>query len=441
MEKPIKKKSAEKSMELAKTVRQVVKGLNEKAHQAHANGEPIAYLFIASAYDEILRTMDITSVGTENFAGLCAVKNEAGRFLKKAESEGYARHLCTYATVGLGFDAMRCEMGCMPPDSPDGGLVEPTVMLGTGMMICDPRYKWYQAATRYNKAPAHVQGQLVPALHYTHVEHKELKEYYVKYIVEELKELIEFLQRETGKKMHYDRLSESVALSEKTIQKWWDAYQLRTATPAPMSTEDAVTIMVPGNFMLGTQMAYDFYCKLYDDLKHRVDNKIGVIKDEKYRLLWALSLPPWYGLSMFNYFGSQGAVFPIEAVYHSPEPQEFPEGMNDPLERIAWRSYGQITQWQDKARLNSGDYNVEWFLDLIERYQLDGVVFHQANTCRTIHTGQLNQIQVLKKHTDKPVLLLEGDIVDIRNYDKKGTENKIDAFIEVVDAYKKRKEG
>ena len=115
--------------------------------------------------------------------------------------------------------------------------------------------------------------------------------------------------------------------------------------------------------------------------------------------------------------------------------------MNDPLERIAWRSYGQITQWQDKARLNSGDYNVEWFLDLIERYQLDGVVFHQANTCRTIHTGQLNQIQVLKKHTDKPVLLLEGDIVDIRNYDKKGTENKIDAFIEVVDAYKKRKEG
>ena len=62
-------------------------------------------------------------------------------------------------------------------------------------------------------------------------------------------------------------------------------------------------------------------------------------------------------------------------------------------------------------------------------------------TCRTIHTGQLNQINVFKKYSDKPVLLLEGDIVDIRNYDKKATQRKIDAFIEVVDAYKRRKEG
>lgn len=427
-------------MELAISVRQIVKGLTKRAHEAKASGEPIAYLFIASAYDEILRAMDIVTVGTENYAGLCAVKNDAERFLSKAETEGYARHLCTYATLGLGFDAMRCEMGQMPPNSPDGGLVEPDVMLGTGMMICDPRYKWYQASQRYTKAPLHILGQLVPALHYTHVDCREIRSYYIKYLVEELKELIGFLERNTGRKLDYDQLCKSVDLSERTIQMWWDAYQLRKAVPTPMSTEDAVTIMVPGNFMLGTQMAYDFYSKLHRDLKHRVDNQIGVVPDEKYRLLWALSLPPWYGLSMFNYFGSLGAVFPIEAVYHAPPPQEYPPNMNDPLERIAWRVYGQVTQWQEKARQHTGDSNVEWYLDLIDQYKLDGVVFHQAMTCRTIHTGQLNQINVLKKHTDKPVLLLEGDIVDVRNYNQKNTQTKIDAFIEMVDAHKKRKE-
>jgi len=68
--------------------------------------------------------------------------------------------------------------------------------------------------------------------------------------------------------------------------KWYDAYQLRKAVPAPMPTEDALSVMVPGMFMLGTQAAYDFYSELYDELKHRVDNKIGTIPDEKYRLLW-----------------------------------------------------------------------------------------------------------------------------------------------------------
>jgi benzoyl-CoA reductase/2-hydroxyglutaryl-CoA dehydratase subunit BcrC/BadD/HgdB len=92
--------------------------------------------------------MDIVPVGTENFAGLCAAKMDAERFLDKAESEGYPRHLCTYATCGIGFDAMRRELGTQPPNAPDGGMAMPTVMLGSGMMICDPRYKWYQAAQR-----------------------------------------------------------------------------------------------------------------------------------------------------------------------------------------------------------------------------------------------------------------------------------------------------
>jgi len=72
--------------------------------------------------------------------------------------------------------------------------------------------------------------------------------------------------------------------------------------------------------------------------------------------------------------------------------------------------------------------------------KIDGVVFHQAMTCRTIHTGQLNQINVLKKYTDKPVLLLEGDIVDVRNYNEGATRTKVDAFIDVLDSYKRRKE-
>jgi benzoyl-CoA reductase/2-hydroxyglutaryl-CoA dehydratase subunit BcrC/BadD/HgdB len=80
-------------------------------------------------------------------------------------------------------------------------------------------------------------------------------------------------------------------------------------------------------------------------------------------------------------------------------------------------------------------------LDLIEDYKCDAVVFHQAMTCRTVHTGQLNQINTLKKYSDRPALLLEGDIVDVRNYDESLTRQKVDAFLEVVDQHKRSTEG
>jgi len=435
-----KKTTAEKSTETARGVRRMVKGLAQKAHEARARGDPIAYLFIASFYDDILRAMDIMTVGTENYAGLCAAKMDAERFLSKAEAEGYPRHLCTYATCGLGFDAMRCELGEMPPDAPDGGMELPTVMLGTGMMICDPRYKWYQAAQRYNNAPVHILGLLNPPLYYTHIDLEEVKDYYIKYVKEELKGLVDFLEQQLGRKMDWDRLSEVVDLSERTIKLWYDTYQLRKAVPAPMPTEDAMNTMVPGYFNMGTQEAYDFYRGLYDEIKYRVDNKIGVIPDEKYRLMWALSLPPWYGLVLFNYFESLGAVFPIEAVYHPPVPLEIPANITNPLERMAWRFYDAITHWYEKAQKNSRHPWVEWFLELIEDYKIDGVVFHQARTCRTIHCGQLHQMNVLKKHSGVPMLMLEGDIIDARNYDEEATHNNIDVFIEVVDAYKKKKQ-
>ncbi len=439
MEGPREKTTAHKSTETSKRVRLMVKDLARKAHEARAKGDPIAYLFISSAYDDVLRAMDIVTVGTENYAGLCAAKMAAEPLLARAEAEGYPRNLCTYATCGLGFDAMRRDLGgAMPPNSPDGGMDQPTVMLGTGMMICDPRYKWYQASQRYMDAPAYVMGLLNPSHYYSHADLHEMRPYYIKYVAQELRDLVGFLERRTGRRMDWDRLAQVVELSERTITLWSDTYDLRKAVPAPMPTEDALNAMVPGFFMMGTQLAFDFYKELYDEIKYRVDHGIGTIADEKYRLLWALSLPPWYGLVIFNYFESRGAVFPIEVVYHPPPPPQIPDSVRDPIERIAWRFYDSMTQRFEKCRGRSGDPWVEYFLDLIDDYRLDGVVFHQAMTCRTIHTGQLHQINVLRKHTDKPVLLLEGDIVDVRNYNEEATHKRIDLFIEVLEQYRSR---
>ena len=89
MEGPREKTTAHKSTETSKRVRLMVKDLARKAHEARAKGDPIAYMFISSAYDDVLRAMDIVTVGTENYAGLCA--GQDGR--RAAAGQGRGRGL------------------------------------------------------------------------------------------------------------------------------------------------------------------------------------------------------------------------------------------------------------------------------------------------------------------------------------------------------------
>jgi len=427
-------------------VRPMTKEMYKRAHEAKAEGKPTAYCFFTGCYEEILAAMDIAPIWTENFAGVTSAKRDAERFLLKAESEGYAKCLCTYATCGLGFDAMRHELGEMPPNASDGGMVVPDVMLGNGMMICDPRYKWYQAAQRYNDVPAYAHSLLWPP---SNANLDEVEGYYIKHIVEELHGLVDFLEKHTGRRMDWERLSEIVDLAERTIRVWINAYELGKAVPTPMPAADQMTAMVPGFTMLGTQQAYDFYQELYDELKYRVDNKIGVVPEEKYRVLWAGGLPPWFAVSLIlGYFESLGAVFPAQAPYGPMGTagagatgvlDSIPNGVTDPLERMAWRFYKCWTYWYKDAQKRSGVPEVEQLIRLIDDYTVDGALMHRVFSCRTTHVGQINILNVLKQYRDIPSIILESDIIDSRTYSETEVKSRIDAFIDQIDASKSRR--
>ncbi|MBL7125491.1 MAG: 2-hydroxyacyl-CoA dehydratase [Dehalococcoidales bacterium] len=437
--KPEKRRTA---TEAASRIGSMSKALISDALRAKEEGKPVAYTFIFCGYDEIIRAMDIVPAWTESYAGILGVKRDAQRFLERAESENLSRSLCTYALCGLGFDNWREELGEMPPNPPWGGQARPNVMLSSGQMICDPRYKWYQAAQHYMPdVPVYVGGLPWPPYEEDY-DYREVEGYYVKYIVEELRGLIEFLERHIGKKMDWDRLSELVDLSDRTWNIISEAYDLRMAVPCPMGTGDAMNTMVPMVFMMGTQEAYNFFKDLYDELKYKIDNKIGVVPDEKYRLMWGGGLPSWFALGDFNYFNSKGAVFPVETTYRLLEPVyklDLPK-VSDPLEHLAWRWVKYWTYRYDKAKKRPGSHpDIEHLIEYIEDYKIDGVVMHEAFSCRSWHPGLIWQLNHLKKvYGDIPSLILESDIVDISSYNEADTRARIDAFIDTLEAVKSR---
>jgi benzoyl-CoA reductase/2-hydroxyglutaryl-CoA dehydratase subunit BcrC/BadD/HgdB len=442
--KPEERKKRKTATEAASKIGPMVKAAIGGTVQAREEGKPIAYTFIVCGYDEIIRAMDIVPVWTENYAGICGAKRDAQRFLERAEAENFSRSLCTYALCGLGFDAWREELGEMPPEPPWGGQARPDMMLGSGQILCDPRNKWYQAAQHYMPdVPIYDVGMPWP-LYEDDYDYRDVQDYYVKYIVAELKGLVKFLEKHTGKKMDWERLAELVDLSDRTWNLIWEAYDLRKAVPTPMGTGDAMNTMVPMVFMMGTQEAYDYYKDLYDELKQKIARKEGVIPDEKYRLIWGGGLPSWFALSDFNYFNSKGAVFPVETTYRMVEAiYNFDIDLSkitDPLEHIAWRWIKFWTYWHDRARKRPGSHpEVEQLIKYIEDYKIDGIVMHEAFSCRSWHPGLIWKLNLLKKvYKDIPSLVLESDIVDISSYNEADTKARIDAFIDTLEAVKSR---
>ncbi|MFC1869771.1 2-hydroxyacyl-CoA dehydratase subunit D [Chloroflexota bacterium] len=428
--------------EAAAKVPGIVKAALTESLRAKEEGKPVAYCFYWTGYDEVFRAMDIVPVWTENYAAVCAAKRDANRFLEKAETENFSRSLCTYTTCGLGFDILREELDEMPPEPPWGGQVKPDLMLGSGQMICEPRYKWYQAAQQFMPdVPVFVVDQLWPAYD-ENTDIREVQDYYVKYMVAELRGLVRFLEKHLGKKMDWDRLSELVDLGDRTWNIAWEAYELRRAVPTPMDFRDARNIMVPLGFWMGTQQGYDFFQDLYQELKYKVDNKIGIVSEEKYRLLHGGGIPPWFALSDFDYFHSKGAVFPveirgrnIEATYNLDLPK-----VSDPLEHLAWRWFKFHTHWNEKARKRPGSApQVERLIQYIDEYKIDGVVMQLSFSCRSLHVGLTWQLDLLKKlYGDIPALILESDMVDASSYSEADTHNRIDAFIETLEVAKSR---
>lgn len=430
-----KKTTAVHSLETVRKIRNIIRSNYSRAHEAKEQGRPVAYCMVACSYDEILMAMDITPVWTENYGGLCAAKRDAGRFISKAEEDGYSNVICGYVRSGIGFDAIRRELGEIPPEVPDGGMAEPDMLLGCSAG-CDPRFKWYQALGHYKETPMYAFDTVIPPLS---ADLKEISNYYVKYQADQFRGLIEFLEKQTRKKMDYDKLRELMKISDETFKTWRDCYELRKASPCPMPSEDHFSAMVPAYFRLGTEEALNFYKELYAEVKNRVDNKIPVIPEEKYRLLWAGGLPPWHTLWTFNYFEDRGAVFCMEPMTsYRPWPAvDVPVKLeDDPIEYLAWRTFLRWTHFYDGAQKGSGNTAVQEVLDLVNDYKVDGMVMHATRSCRASTIGQKALGDLIQQYVNIPVLILVSDIVDLRDYSEAEWKSNIDGFMATVEARK-----
>jgi benzoyl-CoA reductase/2-hydroxyglutaryl-CoA dehydratase subunit BcrC/BadD/HgdB len=434
------KRVASKSLETTQLAGVIMKQGYARAKEAVAAGNPVAWVMASTngagsvLWKAIDLLMGIPTIFPENYAALCAAKGTAIPFIEQALPEGFSNFLCGYAKTCIGYSRVMQESGEVPPGAPGGGMAKPAMFFASSE-ICDARYKWFQALTRYFDVPVFCLDSLGP---YTaDLEVEEFSKYYIKYRVREMREFVAGVEKLTGRKMDEDKLSELVDRALETARLWHECHQMRRAIPCPMPWEDMWSCITPGMYHIGTPEALDFYRKLYAELKERVDKGIGAIPDEKYRLIWG-ALAPWHTLSICNYLESLGAVGVVETWEYTPgPPPPIPEGVTDPYERIAWWYLWWYTHHYPRARGKSEHFRNQIYLEWARDYLADGAVLHWIITCRTVSVGEVQAKDVLLKYARIPSLIVEGDLIDPRFFNEAQFKVQADAFIEAMEHYKR----
>jgi benzoyl-CoA reductase/2-hydroxyglutaryl-CoA dehydratase subunit BcrC/BadD/HgdB len=443
-EEEVKTAASKKTLLSASNQWQFIKEDYRLGHEWKAQGKPIVWSCTAIP-KEIYWGMGIRPFHPEQYAAVCSVQRRGGskdesveketvRFCRIAETAGFRDYLCGYARTGLGY-----VLNGNFTDAPLGGMPLPDVLV-TSSTLCDVRLKWFEdMAERLNvplftlDIPEMAQDLITVtpnARSLVYPFRSTLKrgeidvltegptDWAVDYLVAQLEELIGFLEHHAGVRYDKSKLNESLDWSHKTVDVRLEILELRKALPAPMSAADGFGTMYPGLFALGIERTYDFYVAMRDELRRRVATGTGVLPNEKFRLLW-YGVPPWYNMSIMNYFEPYGGVFAYEQAYNpNPWPMRRPD---NPLKELALiilqegRSVGSV---------------ISRVIHDCREYNISGVVLSYVITCRPLVFPAAEIRNMLQAELGVPVAILEGDVVDETLFSEGQVRTRLDALAE-----------
>jgi benzoyl-CoA reductase/2-hydroxyglutaryl-CoA dehydratase subunit BcrC/BadD/HgdB len=353
---------------------------------------------------EPLIAFDVIPVYPENHGAMCGASHMNVELCEVAEGRGFSRDLCSYARGDIG--------SAMTKGGPIGGLPRPTFLVACNN-ICNTVFKWYEELARFFDVPLFIYD--------TPFVRGDLPPHIADYSLRQMEEYMAFLEEVTGRSYDEQRFMDVAAKSLFASGLWREILACNENKPAPMTCFDAFILMAPIVTLRGTQEVVDFYQGLLEEMKQRIDEGVGILPSEKYRLLWD-NIPVWYEMRNLGKLFMELEACLVADTYTSAWTFEGVDAAN-PLASMA-RIYAEVY-------LN---INLERMADKIEslanRFSVDGMIMHSNRSCKPYSLGQYDLAKEFTKRTGKPALIIEADHTDSRWYDRAQIENRIRDFVE-----------
>jgi benzoyl-CoA reductase/2-hydroxyglutaryl-CoA dehydratase subunit BcrC/BadD/HgdB len=358
---------------------------------------------------ELLRAMGFNVYFPENHGAMLGATRMATDLIPLANAHGFSPDICSYLTSDIG-SYLKGESPIQKMKLP-GPPKADILVFNTNQ--CRDVKDWFQFYAREWDVPC--VGVHTPRAV------GDVDDAIVDSVARQLQELIEPLEDVADAKLDYDRLQEVVDLSRQCTELWKAVLEAAAAVPSPITFFDGTIQMGPAVVLRGDQAAIDYYQVLVEELRQRIADGQGAVAGERLRIYWE-GMPVWGKLKdlSMQFLELQTCVvastYCNSWIFDDLDP-------DDPFRSMA-RAYTSI------FICRSEDYKERYIEQMVDKYKVDGIIYHDCKTCPNNSNSRYQMPQRLQKQLDKPYLIINGDLNDLRLYSEEQSRTNIEAFVE-----------
>jgi len=358
---------------------------------------------------ELLRALGYEVFFPENHGALLGASRMANETMGRAHALGYSPDICSYLTSDVG-----AYLSKRTPLQRYGLASAPRAdVLLYSTNQCREVRDWFEFYGREWNVPV-VGVSSFRAL-------EAVEDGHVDAVARQMEALVPALERVAGRRMDASRLSDAVRLSRECSDLWRDCLATAASRPAAMTFFDGTVHMGPAVVLRGTPEACDYYRVLREELRSRVASGSAAVQGERYRLYWE-GMPIWGRLRDLSdlFSGLHAAVvastYCNSWVFDALDPADPLRSMaRASLELFIVRSEGEKERYLER---------------MLRDFSVDGIVFHDARTCPHNSNTRFGMPRRLAERTGTAVLVVDGDLNDLRCYSEEQSRTSIEGFVE-----------
>jgi benzoyl-CoA reductase subunit B len=366
---------------------------------------------------------------TEPYAASIAFNKElSAKCFEAAEAKGYARDLCAY---------VRNYIGGILLDKYSFGGPFPKLDFIFQEQLCCSQTKWYQVVSELEG------GIPMYSIDLSVGPYKELTETRLQYLVDQMQDGIEWLQKTTGRKFDDEKMIQAIYNECRATSTWAEICCLNKNVPAPLDEKTMHSLYVLATLNKASNVVADFYDELLDEVKDRVARGIAGVATERCRVITDTQ-PPWGFLSLYRYLESYGCVslgslyvFGLEGNFEVKPDGTWGARTTPQQAGITFKSRDQALRYYADWNLSrpqwqhfyGPEYKTEMLLRIVKEWKLDGVILHYNRGCEGLSVGIAeNRLGLI--NAGVPVMTYEGNMADEREFDEARAHSRVDSFME-----------
>jgi len=352
---------------------------------------------------EILYAMDIVPMHTELTAWMTALFSGSYADLLSTSAEvGLAPEICSPYRVLTGALAA----GCLP---------RPDVVLWTNL-VCDNSAKGGEPVMAMSGCSGFF---LDCPFRQTDYENRYLKE--------ELEDMIHFLEKQVGRKMNWNKLSDNIAQSDRQIELYRKINELRQTVPSPFPPQDFLKLFTVDCFFAGQPEATNYLETFHQELLETIRDGKGMASPERFRVM-SIGMPPVLLMGAIEKVSLEyGAVSVADPFFCN-----WGEGRLDPqkpldsvMKKISMHPvmvmYGPLDE-----RL------LDMLINCARQHKIDGAINYAHVGCKQ-GAATIKIVKDVLNEIDVPMLILDCDIIDTTIAPEEEIREKLRQFFELLE--------